>query len=403
MIVYLSTASSYEYQKKCDGRYATQPMVYVQQRWDYTMCKGFISCLGEDFAAVSYPPIQTFPSGRCIIKKREREKAEGFNVNYCGFINLPVIKQITAARSAAKIIKKMMKERGEDELTIITHSFYPTSFSAIKKLKRRFKVKVYTIIPDLPDFAYSNLNRKNKLLAMMWKRFNNMKQKLKAVPDGYVCFSEHQRNYLDREKPYVVMEGFADVDYIDSVPSASLDPDKKILVYAGALKKAYGVDALVDAFKETSDKSSELWLYGDGESKEYVTSSGDERIKYKGCVSRDEVVAIEKSAYALINPRPSEEEYAKCSFPSKLLEYMASGTPILTTRLESMPEDYLDKLIFIEEASKDGIKLALEALLGGSSRDIKDLGARAEEFVRNQKNPTAQAKKILQFIKEQNT
>ena len=397
MVVYLSTATSKKHLVHCQ-KYAKKKIVYVQQQWDYTLCKAFAECYGDEFEAVSYAPIQTFPSGNCLLKLKHNEKQEDFTINYCGFINLPVIKQITTINSVVKIIKKLMKQRKETELTIITHCFYPQSFLAIKALKKRYKVNVFTIIPDLPDFAYSNLDASKRLLSKLWVRFNKMKQDFKCVPDGYICFSEYQRNYLDKDKPYIVMEGFADIAEIDKIAPASIQSDKKIVLYAGGLKANYGVDSLIKGFHLLDRNDCELWLYGEGESQKVIEEINDSRIQYKGCVAKEEIISLEKSVYVLVNPRPADIEYAKCSFPSKLLEYMSSGTPTLTTRLESMPEEYLDKLLFIDEVSEEGIRSALDNVLAMEIDSLKTIALKAKEFVYEQKTPLRQAERIKDFI-----
>ena len=61
-------------------------------------------------------------------------------------------------------------------------------------------------------------------------------------------------------------------------------------------------------------------------------------------------------ATLLINPRFSNEEYTKYSFPSKNMEYMASGTPILTTKLPGMPKEYYEYIYLFEEESIEGMK-----------------------------------------------
>ena len=397
MVVYLSTATSKEYLAYCQ-KYATKKIVYVQQQWDYTLCRAFAECYGDEFEAVTYTPIQTFPSGKCPLKKRYIETRNDFTIHYCGFINLPVIKQISTTCSVIGIIDRLMKQKNETELTIITHCFYPQSFLAIRELKKRYNVRVFTIIPDLPDFAYSNLNEKNKFLSKLWAYFNEMKQNLKRVPDGYICFSEYQLNYLEDSKPFMVMEGFADIESFDRIMPAPIQSDRKVIVYAGGLKKNYGVEDLVEAVHSMERTDCELWLYGEGESKKMIESLNDPRIHYKGCISKDDVIALEKSVYMLVNPRPAEEEYAKCSFPSKLLEYMSSGTPTLTTRLESMPEEYLDKLLFIEHVSPEGIRSALNKVLDMQVEELNSIALRSRDFVYEKKTPIYQAKRMKDFI-----
>ncbi|MBR3640163.1 MAG: hypothetical protein IKN50_06120, partial [Clostridia bacterium] len=81
----------------------------------------------------------------------------------------------------------------------------------VRKLKKKYGVKVFAIIPDLPEFSYPVYSR-NKLFNLIWKRDNKKKQKYKKIPDGYICFSEHQMRYLDNRINHIVMEGFADFD-----------------------------------------------------------------------------------------------------------------------------------------------------------------------------------------------
>ena len=57
-------------------------------------------------------------------------------------------------------------------------------------------------------------------------------------------------------------------------------------------------------------------------------------------MARKQGVAEELKATLLVNPRPTTEEFTIYSFPSKNMEYMASGTPLLTTKLPGMPEEY---------------------------------------------------------------
>ena len=45
------------------------------------------------------------------------------------------------------------------------------------------------------------------------------------------------------------------------------------------------------------------------------------------------------------------------------MEYMASGTPLLTTKLPGMPEDYYPHVYFFEEESVQGYADALKKVL----------------------------------------
>ena len=74
----------------------------------------------------------------------------------------------------------------------------------------------------------------------------------------------------------------------------------------------------------------------------------NEKIKYFGVIDFESILLRQKNTDLLINPRPSIDEYTKYSFPSKIMEYMASGTPVLTTKLSGIPMEYYDYYILLK-------------------------------------------------------
>ena len=168
------------------------------------------------------------------------------------------------------------------------------------------------------------------------------------------------------------------------------------MVYAGGLHKAYGIDLLVDAFEQAELTGTQLWLFGQGDCVSYIQQKGNPSIIYKGVVDRETMISIEKSATLLVNPRPTTEEFSKCSFPSKLMEYMASGTPVLTSRLLCIGEEYFDKMYFFNDVSVQGLRQGLIDTLAAS--DLKKRAASAAGYIREKKTALYQAQRILKFI-----
>ena len=117
-----------------------------------------------------------------------------------------------------------------------------------------------------------------------------------------------------------------------------------------------------------------------------------------GNVSNREVLAYQRRATLLVNPRPTSEDFTRYSFPSKLLEYMSSGRPVLTTGLSGIPADYHDKLWFINEESVVGMRLALERALNLPAAELTAFGRRAEAYVRAEKNNLRRIGDLLQTL-----
>lgn len=100
----------------------------------------------------------------------------------------------------------------------------------------------------------------------------------------------------------------------------------------------------------------------------------------------------------LINPRPSNEEFTKYSFPSKNMEYMVSGTPTLLTKLPGMPKEYLEYVYVLENESVDGMAEKLIEILNLSPEELKEKGKLAKEYVLNNKSNKNQAQRIIKWL-----
>ena len=103
-------------------------------------------------------------------------------------------------------------------------------------------------------------------------------------------------------------------------------------------------------------------------------------------------------ATLLVNPRPTHEEFVRYSFPSKTMEYMSTGTPLLTTCLPGMPEEYRPYVYLIREETPQGIARALKETLSQSDQALFDKGMAARNFILKEKNNVIQAGKILSML-----
>lgn len=396
--IFISSAASKETLANCEKKYARHPMRFVQQWWDYSMAAALKKRLGEDFFAISFPPVSTFPSSKCLFfRSKEITDENGFQIYYPSALNLPIFKQIWQILAVfRKLYAICRKYKGED-VAIVTHCIYLQSAVPSFMIRKLFGAKVYTIVPDLPDHATSVAFAKHKFLTGVFKVYANFSKKLNQKFDGYICFAKPQMEYLNQSKPNIVMEGFMDTSMVDSVSPVEKHPSR--VIYAGGLMYRYGIRELVDGFISAEIPEAELYIYGKGEAEEYCKGKEENRVFYGGCLSRDEVIREEKSVFLLVNPRPTGDTYSKCSFPSKLMEYMASGTPMLTSRLECIGEEYFDKMNFIDEVSAEGIKEALQRCFANK----EEVYARAETaaaHIRKYKNVDHQAGVVADFISD---
>lgn len=217
----------------------------------------------------------------------------------------------------------------------------------------------------------------------------------------YVLLTQAMNDRLNpRGKPYVILEGHADISmrHRENIPERKAKP--RVCLYAGEVSRQYGLKNLVDGFRMADLPDAQLHIYGPGDYVEELKqiAAEDNRVVYGGMLMSSEVVEKELEATLLVNPRPTDEEFVKYSFPSKTMEYMASGTPVLTTVLPGMPREYYPHVYLIEEETPQGIAKMLRQVLSQPTEVLHEKGRAAKAFVLNEKNNVVQARKILQML-----
>lgn len=317
-----------------------------------------------------------------------------------GFYNLILYKHLSRILNGKKIIKKIFKKNKKNKILFI-YSVNSAFMDILKYLKKRFYFHACLVVPDLPQYMYLN-NKKNFIYTILKKiEIAHIKKNLKYV-DSFVLLTKEMNqeiNFLN--KPYCVIEGMVNICE-KKMENEENEKNAKILFYSGTLNERYGVKNLVDAFLSLGNCEIKLQICGCGDQEEYIKrcTAKDKRIEYLGLIPNEKVVLLQKNAILLVNPRPTKEEFTKYSFPSKNLEYMVSGTPVLTTKLSGIPKEYDNYVYFIEDESVDGIAKKIQQLLSKPIEELNEKGRSAKEFVLNKKNNILQTKKILDMIND---
>lgn len=218
---------------------------------------------------------------------------------------------------------------------------------------------------------------------------------------GYILLTEAMNDYLNKDgKPYVILEGHSDITMRDKIPSLDRKRSPRVCLYAGGVSKQYGLQNLVEGFRKAKLGNAQLHIYGPGDYVEELKAiaAKDPQVYYGGMLLNSEIVEKEMDATLLVNPRPTGESYVKYSFPSKTMEYMSTGTPVLTTVLPGMPREYHPYVYLLEDETADGIAEKLRQVLAQSEEALFQKGMEARSFILDRKNNVLQAQKILDML-----
>lgn len=321
---------------------------------------------------------------RKIIKRKEFIH-EGIRfINY-KYVNITLFRMISKAVAIFREIVRLKPK------TIIVYSLHtPFLLPAVVYALLKRQVKIVQIVTDLPCFMSSNKNAIRNFLKRIDKRIQHM---LIRRVDGWILLSELMKEAIGIEaQSYLVMEGICD----DVIDTPEYIERKNYILYSGALISEYGLPQFIEAFIK-SEIPCDLLFYGQGAYSETIMNISKRypRIKYMGMVKREDLKKIQREALLLVNPRSSFDEYTKYSFPSKTMEYLESGTPVMMERLLGIPSEYFDYII---EVNHKDWAASLQEFYYSSSDHKESIGKSGRQFIISKKNMRYQGRILKQYI-----
>ena len=354
--------------------------VVAPQKFHHNMVTGFVGN-GHKLISLSYLPdcIDYIPSF----------KEDNIEYQFCKYQNKPGVKHLQIARGIYSRIKKL-KENGFSPDILICDILNVSVCLGSLYAGKRLHIKTVGIVTDL--LGISEHEEKGLIQRIAAKISNSY---ITAF-DYYVILTQQMNDVVNpHNRPYIVMEGLCDAKKL----VAKREGDIKKIFYAGGRPSKDGIDILIPAFKRIKDNSFQLNIFGNVPYVGIGPDPEDNRIIYHGLTENKVIVAEECSSYLLVNPRPTGEEYTKYSFPSKVMEYMATGVPMVTTRLAGIPEEYYDYVFTFESCDVDTYYQTLMQILSLPENELIVKGKRAQDFVLNNKNNLAQTARIIELIK----
>lgn len=247
-------------------------------------------------------------------------------------------------------------------------------------------VKTITICTDLAKFFYK------KISFEMY-----MYNQIISMTSGFIFVIESMNTILNpKKRPYILMEG-----QIDIQPSLIENVKDPIVLFGGSMTLINGTVELIKAFSKLNDLKFELHLYGQFEpnAKEIILKEIHQttNVFYKGIVTYDEMLKLQKKSYLLVSPRLTNQEYTLYSFPIKMLEYLSSGTPVLSTKLPCLSSDYLECIYTFQEESVEGFEKELRKTLTTSIKELHVTALKAYYLIQTKKSTEVQSKRIYDF------
>ncbi len=349
---------------------------------------------------ISVRPVPSYPSTRRLFFLRKTMLMNNCIVlEIMPFLNITPLKQLTLGVVAAiAILKWALSIKNGDWKIIYTFNITVPPGIFILLIKRIIRAKAVGMIYDI------NVPGQTVPRTLYWKMdFWQHKIILKKY-DGLVVINSKIIEDFAPRIPYVQIEGGVNEDdqsgYLKMRRTEKREEEGLKIAVAGSLKEANGIREILSAFALLEGERYRLYIAGRGvlENEVRLAALRDKRIRYLGYLDHKSVLEFYTTANVLINMRLTRRINTKYFFPSKLMEYLASGTAVISTNAANIVEEYGPYVYLLEDETPDGLAEMLKKIDEMPRKELISKGSLAREFILGKKTWNSQAKRIAEFL-----
>jgi glycosyltransferase involved in cell wall biosynthesis len=380
--------------------YRTSAFNRAGNNFQYQLIVGLFNNGIADIEVFSARPIAPFPrsSTRWISPRRERFKS--IAVRLLPFPNLTPLKQIVIGLEVLGcLVGWGWRKRGLRSRVVLTYnlSVPPGIFTLLGARLAGAKAVV-----SVNDIYVSGKTVRPSVLRRIDVRLQRW---LLPRFDGHLAVSDQIAADFFPGRSYVRVEGGVDDVFLertrrtDNTPGEAVAPF--VMAYAGEVDRTNGIPLLLEALHIAQRDDFKLRIAGSGPLRSSVEDAArqDPRIEYLGVLDPEGVATLYRSADVLLNIRLTKAMDTRYFFPSKLIEYLASGIPTITTNVAHVESEFDGLVYVLHDESPEGLVGLLSQVASTSRLERLAVAQKARAYVERYKTWDAQAAKVADYIR----
>lgn len=377
-----------------DTRYHGPAFNRAGQLFQRGMAGGLASAGLPPERIFSIEPVAAVPRSRRLwIRSGAFSLSGGIPVELIGFVNIYPLKWLTAGLGTFyRLLRWSWTHRRRRRVVLLVNLTMPPAvfvLLAARLTGTRVMVAVLDVFRPgglVPDTFYRRLDFIIQRLLM--PKF-----------DGWMVVSQAIADDLVPGRPVCRVEGgIVRERFLEPLPGRVEDGVFR-LVLAGGLEPYNGMNLLFDALPYLPE-ACEVVIAGVGSQEDAVRelAARDRRVVYRGFLAFEEVLELYRTADLLLNLRVTKALDTRYFFPSKLMEYVASGVPVLSTCTGHVEEEYGELVYLLREETPEALGAAITSICLQPPQEREALGRRARQFMLEQKTWNRQGEKLIAYI-----
>ncbi len=350
---------------------------------------------------ISGRPVPSYPQVRRLLFWRCAGSIEGIPTVYLPFVNLGPLKTLSLSlASMATLTVWGWRHRHCRHRVVVMYNTNSPHGLPVLAAARLTGTRVVAWMMDMMVPGHG--------IGSSWLRKLDFRLQAWALRhmDGLVVSTRQIADDFAPRVPCIQMDGtIAEevADLLQSVPPTVPDRDNvSTILYAGTLDETRGIDLLLRAFQLLEGSGYRLVVTGRGplESQVIEASHRDSRIQYLGFLtSYEDVLKLYGSASVVVSLYMPTVESTKYLFPSKLLECLMSGRPVIASPSPGVREEYGGLVLMLEDETPAALaRLLIQACAMGPDERRRRAQTQQAYIMRN-KTWRTYGPRIVDFVR----
>ena len=339
--------------------------------------------IGQKVEQISHYPEQVFPLGS-LKPIYTKPQDPDFPQHLVKYLNLPYIRSRMLEVSYKRAITKVVQDRGLPDC-LMTYNPLPWNTAAAQWSQKNYGIPWISITLDFNDPG---------------KDWQNLQEATRGA-NGHVFLSYFAYSEFPKfpKLHFDSIGHFSEKRWLmtENRPSGKKEIS---LVYAGSYHRFSGVADLVKSFIAWNPNNTFLNLCGSASPQMgRWLSSVHPRVRFHGLLPEAKLERLCAGADVLINPRPNGMAGNEMVFPSKLMDYLSYGLPIVSTWTPGLSPVYRN-LLFVPRDEPDGLVGAITNALALEPAKWLKLRERIKYFLVTERNSTRMSANLSSWLKD---
>jgi len=323
-------------------KYITSAFSRAGNMCQIALLKGLLNAGVSISKVLSLRPVPSFPRSRNIIFNYASTVIDdSIKLDFIPFINIVLIKQLSIGFSALCSILcwGWRMRRSEQRIIYVYNISVPPGIFVVLGAwltKSKCVAMIYDLYVPSETAPATFFNKVD-----FW-----LHKKTLPLFDGLVVITDAISEDFAPGVPSLRVEGGISSDLVEQFSAIESEVTRNESIFSivavGSLDDVNGFREILDAFKLLQGDRYRLEIAGAGPLESIVrdAASKDDRIRFHGLLPYQDVLKLYAKADVLVNMRLTQRINTRYFFPSKMMEYLTSGIPVISTCPGNIENEY---------------------------------------------------------------